>query len=147
MCYQLKKLKIIYDGKIKSKYENAKMIKYDNDELKELSKKIGLDFHYELHINESSAFIRFDCHCVEYNDFINMNKETYLNSIPEKSKKRRDILKEKFKETFPEYKMKQYRYNYLSLIKKNLDKNNVLKEANDFVEETLDIIIEILKKI
>ncbi|MBQ6979748.1 MAG: hypothetical protein IJQ07_03800, partial [Clostridia bacterium] len=96
MCYQLKKLKIIYDGKIKSKYENAKMIKYDNDELKALGEKLGLEFHYELHSNKKSTFIRFDCHCVEYNDFKNLSKETYLNSIPEKSKERRNILKEKF---------------------------------------------------
>lgn len=136
-----------YIGRSDSPHENSSIIIFRNNVFKDIQNDKKLDFHYEFHINKKQAFIRLDCHPYQYSNYKNKCKDDFLTLIGDERVKTRKNLAVKFKEEFSEYSLKKYFYNFLSLIKKELNMNDDLNtQIIAFINETYDKSISIIEK-
>ena len=133
--------------RIESKIEHAFAIKLTNNELIELGEKLNLDFHYEIHFDESSAFVRFDCHCKPYGQFSNLTGKEYIDKVGKQCIEVREKLINQVKNIFSDYKLKIYKPNYICLLKKDIDLSNIKEGTEKFIAETYENLIKIILKL
>lgn len=133
-------------GRSDSPYENATLVQFRNKEFEDIINNNKIDFHYELHINQDCAFVRLDCHCHQYSQYKNIDDEEYIRAVGKDRFEIRNKLADKFKISFPEYKLHKYTYNYLALIKKDLNMgSDILPQIISFIDETYEKSIIIIK--
>lgn len=145
---------------VSTPYEDSKethLTQFSSIEL-EKYKEIGLDFHYELHMSSSKPFIRFDCHIYKYSNHKNYKtEENMLESLSNENKLHiyyiRQRLKEIFKKEFYNRCSESFiadKYNYLGLIKRNintLNYNEAIIESEKFIKDTYDKVIKLIKDV
>lgn len=128
------------------------IIQFYNIVLEKLGATLGLEFHYELQIDDkNNKCIRFDCHARKYNFFVGLTGEEYSNEIGSRRVDIRNELRSKFKNAFTSngiiYASNKPNFNYL--IKKDISTcetmQDCLNQSKNFMKDTYDKIVEIIK--
>lgn len=143
--------KIVFAGDCAYANERAHLTTFCSDELAELGKQCGLEFHYEMHLGNQGNFVRLCCHIEPYNSFKNLNsKDEYIAALRQAGKDRQRRLRELLEQEFVgDSEFAASRYNYLGLLKRDICSDDYAKAVNEcerFIEDTYQKAVDAIKK-
>ncbi len=144
--------KIVLTKEYFTRNERGHITQFFNDELERLGEKCNLEFHYEYHHNDEGRFIRLCCHIRPYGEHKNYkSKADYTERNSAEVVQLRHDLAVEFKHAFAnKYHFIAVRYNYLGLIRKDIETSvdsEILQECEQFISDTLPTVLSIIVKI